>query len=188
MSLEVPLLTYLLNFLQVLNVSIEFYVLVCYGGSSPSFFWQIFIFVYLAVLQIVGILLAFQTRKVKLQGLRDSKFIAAIIYISSIVLVALALVTFSLRTYINIGTGIFAGGIFILTSIFLSLIFLPKVNYYKSFTLAKLRNTILDFQSCIKEVPHLNILMTWVQKIISGEGSIKYNMPVQNALWLVFLI
>jgi gamma-aminobutyric acid type B receptor len=83
--------------------------------------------VYLAVLQIVGILLAFQTRKVKLQGLRDSKFIAAIIYISSIVLVALALVTFSLRTYINIGTGIFAGGIFILTSIFLSLIFLPKV-------------------------------------------------------------
>ena len=89
---------------------------------------------YLAVLQIVGILLAFQTRRVKLQGLRDSKFIAAIIYISSIVLVALALVTFSLRTYINIGTGIFAGGIFILTTIFLSLIFLPKVKY-KTFAL-----------------------------------------------------
>ena len=117
-----------LTFLQALNVSIEFYVHVCYEGSSPSFFWQIFIFVFLAVLQIMGILLAFQTRKVKLQGLRDSKFITAIIYISSIVLVALALVTFSLRTYINIGTGIFAGGIFILTTIFLSLIFLPKVN------------------------------------------------------------
>ena len=93
---------------------------------------------YLAVLQIVGILLAFQTRRVKLQGLRDSKFIAAIIYISSIVLVALALVTFSLRTYINIGTGIFAGGIFILTTIFLSLIFLPKVKY-KTFALDNAR-------------------------------------------------
>ena len=124
--------------MQALNVSIEFYVLACYGGFSPSFLWQIFIFVYLAVLQIVGILLAFQTRKVKLQGLRDSKFIAAIIYISSIVLVALALVTFSLRTYINIGTGIFAGGIFILTSIFLSLIFLPKVMF-----IAKLRNSYI---------------------------------------------
>ena len=39
----------------------------------------------------------------------------------------LALVTFSLRTYINIGTGIFVAGIFILTTIFLALIFLPKV-------------------------------------------------------------
>ena len=121
----------------------------CYEGFSPSFLWQIFIFVYLAVLQIVGILLAFQTRKVKLQGLRDSKFIAAIIYISSIVLVALALVTFSLRTYINIGTGIFAGGIFILTSIFLSLIFLPKVlNFNANFSfhqVAKSRNSVSDF-------------------------------------------
>ena len=99
----------------------------CYEGASPSFFWQIFIFVLFAVLQVIGILLAFQTRKVKLRGLRDSKIIAAIIYISSIVLVVLALVTFSLRTYINIGTGLFAGGIFILTTIFLSLIFIPKV-------------------------------------------------------------
>ena len=113
--------------MQPLNVSIQFYVLVCYEGSSPSFFWQIFIFVYLAVLQMVGIVLAFQTRRVKLHGLRDSKFIAAIVYISSIVLVVLALVTFSLRTYINIGTGLFAGGIFILTTIFLALTFIPKV-------------------------------------------------------------
>ena len=47
--------------------------------------------------------------------------------ISSIVIVVLALVTFSLRTYINIGTGIFVAGIFILTTIFLALIFVPKV-------------------------------------------------------------
>ena len=99
----------------------------CYEGFSPSFFWQIFIFIYLAVLQIIGILLAFQTRKVKLHGLRDSKFIASIIYASSIVLVVLALVTFSLMTYINIGTGISAVGILALTTIFLSLVFVPKV-------------------------------------------------------------
>ena len=83
---------------------------------------------YLAVLQIIGILLAIQTRKVKLHGLRDSKFIAAIIYASSIVLVVLALVTFSLRPYINIGTGISAVGILALTTIFLSLVFVPKVS------------------------------------------------------------
>ena len=112
---------------QSLGVTQQFYVLVCYEASSPSFFWQIFLFVYLAVLQLVGIILSFQTRKVKVQGLRDSKFIATIIYISSIVLVILALVTFSLRTYNNIGTGIFAAGKFLLTTIFLALIFIPKV-------------------------------------------------------------
>ena len=102
-------------------------VWVCYGAASPNFFWQIFIFAYLAVLQIVGIVLAFQTRKVKLQGLRDSKFVATIIYISSVILVAIALVTFALRRYINVGGGIIAVGVFSLTTTILALIFIPKV-------------------------------------------------------------
>ena len=43
------------------------------------------LYAYLGVLQIVGILLAFQTRKVKIPGLiKDSKFVAAVVYISSI--------------------------------------------------------------------------------------------------------
>ena len=88
-------------------------------------------FAYLAILQIIGLVLAFQTRKIKLPGLRDSKFVAAIIYISSIILVALALVTFSLRTYINIGTGIITFGVFSLTTIFLALMFIPKVRHHK---------------------------------------------------------
>ena len=78
---------------------------------------------------MVGILLAFQTRKVKIKGLNDSKVVAIIIYISSIVLVALALVTFALRTYVNIGTGVFVAGIFTLTTIFLALIFIPKASF-----------------------------------------------------------
>ena len=118
-------------FSQHLGVREDYYIWVCYEASSPSFFWQIFIFAYLAVLQIIGMVLAFQTRKVKVQGLRDSKFVAAIIYISSIILVALALVTFALRTYINIGIGIIATGIFTLTTIFLALIFVPKVSLYE---------------------------------------------------------
>ena len=115
-------------FLQANGIRQEFYVLVCYEASSPSFFWQIFIFAYLAVLQLVGIILSFQTRKVKVQGLRDSTYVAAIIYVSSIVLIVLALVTFSLRTYINIGNGILVAGIFLLTTVFLAFIFIPKVN------------------------------------------------------------
>ena len=76
---------------------------------------------------VVGMLLAFHTRRVKIKGLNDSKFVATIIYISSIVLVALALVTFALRAYINIGTGVFVAGILTLMTIFLTLNFIPKV-------------------------------------------------------------
>ena len=101
---------------------------ICYGASSPNFFWRIFIFSYLAALQFIGLLLAFQTRKVNIKGLNESTFVAIIIYISSVVLIALALVTLSLRAYVNIGTGIFVAGIHILTTFILALIFVPKVH------------------------------------------------------------
>ena len=114
--------------MQSLGVRKEFFVLVCYETLSPTFFWRTLIFVYLAVLQVIGILLAFLTRKVKVKGLKDSKFIAAIVYISSIVLVVLALVNFSLGLFINTGTGIFVVSILTLTTVILALVFVPKVS------------------------------------------------------------
>ena len=112
---------------QSLGVREDYCVWVCQEASSNSFFWEIFIFCYLFILQLIGIVLAFQTRKVKLRGLRDSKEIATIIYISSIAIVLMAVENFTLTNYINIGTGIFVLSIFILTTIFLSLVFIPKV-------------------------------------------------------------
>ena len=79
------------------------------------------------MLQVIGIVLAFQTRKVKVRSLKDSKYVASIIYISSISIVVMALVTFALKNYINIGTGILVLGIFMLTTVFLILMFIPKV-------------------------------------------------------------
>ena len=109
----------------------EYYVLVCYKASSPAFYWRILLFVYLAILQLVGIVLAFQTRKVKFPGLNDSKFVGAIIYTSSIVLVILIMDTFLLTNYLIIYGVTYPFGIFILTTIFLSLTFIPKVNTYQ---------------------------------------------------------
>ena len=104
-----------------------YYVWVCYEPGSPAFYCDLLIFLYLALLQIVGIILAFQTRKVKIPALNDSKFVAALVYISSIVFVALVLITFLLGGYINISSGIFSGGIMLLATLFLILMFLPKV-------------------------------------------------------------
>ena len=81
----------------------------------------------MALLQIVGIVLAFQTRKVKISALNDSTFVAALVYISSIVLVALLLVTFGLRGYINVQGAIFSGGVLILAFVYLIVMFAPKV-------------------------------------------------------------
>ena len=106
----------------------ENYVWVCYEPGSPAFYCNLVIFLYLALLQIVGIVLAFQTRKVKIPVLNDSKFVAALVYISSIVFVVLALDTFSLRGYINVGKATFSGGILLLATSFLTLTFVPKVS------------------------------------------------------------
>ena len=100
----------------------------CYELGSPPFYFDLVIFIYLALLQIVGIVLAFQTRKVKIRALNDSKFVAALVYISSIVLVVIVLTTFILRSYINVSVAIFSGGIIILATIFLALMFIPKVS------------------------------------------------------------
>ena len=107
-------------------------MLVCYEALSPTFYWRSLTFAYLAVLQVIGLLLAFQTRKVKIKGLRDSKFITAIVYTSSIVVVVLVLVNISLKLFINIGTGILVVGILTLTTLILALAFVSKVIAYSS--------------------------------------------------------
>ena len=98
-------------------------------STSTGSTWIIIRFVYLALLQLIGIILAIQTRKVKIKVLNDSKFIAALIYISSIVLLLIAIVQFISGNVININELIFSGGIIVITTAFLGLVFIPKVWY-----------------------------------------------------------
>eukprot|EP00731_Ephydatia_muelleri_P020912 Em0013g639a len=109
------------------GVQVNYYLLMCYPTSSSPFYWKILILAYLAVYQIVGIVLAFETRKVKFPGLRESAFVATMIYISSLVLVMLAVDIFILSSYLNSYGAIFAIGILILTTIFLLFTFVPKM-------------------------------------------------------------
>eukprot|EP00731_Ephydatia_muelleri_P020684 Em0013g411a len=115
------------NGIAQLGLKEEYFIWTCYGSSTPPFYWRILIFSYLVILQIIGIMLAFQTRKVKFPGLNDSVFVAAIIYTSSIVLVILIVDTFILNNYINTFGAIFTVGIIILTTVFLAFTFVPKM-------------------------------------------------------------
>ncbi len=112
---------------QDLGVQEEYYIYECYDSSSAPAYLVIFICTYLALLQVIGIILAFQTRKVKIPVLNDSKFVAVLIYMSSIVLVVLFLCTLLLNGYVNARAAIYCGGILIMAVAFLLLMFIPKV-------------------------------------------------------------
>ena len=115
-------------YLQSSDILEVYSVWQCYESTSAPFYFDLVIFLYLVLLQIVGIILAFQTRKVRINVLNDSKSVAALVYISSIVLVVIVLVTFILRSYINISAALFSTGIIVLATVFLILMFVPMVS------------------------------------------------------------
>ena len=98
-----------------------------YSDGSPPLIIDIIIFIYLSLLQFVGIILAIQTRKVKINALNDSKSVTVLIYISSIVLVMIFIVSFLSRGHYNTSTALFSGGIIFLATVFLVITFVPKV-------------------------------------------------------------
>ena len=89
--------------------------------------WIILTFMYLGVLQLIGLILALRIRKVKVKALRDSKYIAAIIYVSTIALIVVAISLFALGSRLNAIEVLFSGSIIVATTLFLSLVFIPKV-------------------------------------------------------------
>ena len=95
--------------------------------------WIIVSFAYKLILQVVAIYFAFKTRKVKIKPLNDSKEIAAIIYITSLILVASVGAAFALgHLYLNAFAAVLGGGRLVIASIILALIFIPKVSYLMS--------------------------------------------------------
>ena len=73
------------------------------------------------------LVLAFCTRKVKVKGLNDAKYILAAIYVSSIVLAVIIVSTYSLKDLINVFAAVFCTGFFIGTTVIMALVFGPKV-------------------------------------------------------------
>ena len=82
---------------------------------------------YKMVLQVIALVFAFATRKVKVKGLDDSKYIAAAIYVTSIVLAVIIVATYSLKDFVNVFPALFCTGFFIGTTVILGLVFVPKV-------------------------------------------------------------
>ena len=85
------------------------------------------------VLQVIALVLALSARKVKYKGLDDSKYIAAAIYITSIVLAVIMVATYTLEDFVNAFPALFCTGFLIGTTVILGLVFVPKVRECSSF-------------------------------------------------------
>ena len=71
--------------------------------------------------------MAFHIRHVKVKALNDSKEIAVIIYINSIILALLAVTQFALETYHDAYAAMFGLALLVDATLFLGLIFIPMV-------------------------------------------------------------
>ena len=97
----------------------------CDGRNS--LIWIIIAYGYILLTQLVSIFLAFRTRKVKVKVLNDSKYIALIIYITSVIVTVMIIGAVILDDYINADAAVFSGLIMAFTTVVLSLVFVPKV-------------------------------------------------------------
>ena len=76
---------------------------------------------------LAGLFLAFQTRKVKIKSLNESRFVAMSVYGTVIVSVTLTPIGFLLQNFPNVQYGIIGIMILLSTSVILGLIFVTKV-------------------------------------------------------------
>ena len=114
-----------LFFFQDQEIVTEYFTYVCSSTARDIFLGVLY--GYKMVLQVIALVFAFTTRKVKIKGLDDSKYIAAATYVASIVLAATLVATYSLKDFVNTYPALFSTGFLIGTTVILGLVFVPKV-------------------------------------------------------------
>lgn len=108
------------------GVKIVYQVWQCTAKNNANII-NITIFVFEAILQIIGVILAFQTRRVKIRVLNDYVYVSSIIYISTITIFCTAAITVALGALLNITEVAYSGALLIATTCLLGLTFIPKV-------------------------------------------------------------
>ena len=93
--------------------------------------WLPVLFAYKGIILLVGLFLAFETRKVKIKSLNESRFITMSVYGTVIVSVTLTPIGFLLQNFPNVQYGIIGIMILTSTSLILGLIFVTKVSFNK---------------------------------------------------------
>ena len=110
----------------------------CLSRTEP--FWLSAIYGYKAVVQALGLYFAFKIRNVKIRGLNDSREVSIALYVTTVVIVAMIVVTFVFGDYIDVDGFVYGFGVSTAVTFVLCLTFIPKVTvclihtYAHSFT------------------------------------------------------
>ncbi|CAI7989809.1 Gamma-aminobutyric acid type B receptor subunit 2, partial [Geodia barretti] len=96
--------------------------------SKGQVYLYAILFGYKGILQVLALLLAFRTRNVKVKGLDDSVYIAASVYVTSIVLTVIIVSTYTLREYVNAFPAVVGMGLLLGTTTIIGLVFIPRVS------------------------------------------------------------
>jgi len=118
----------LTSIFQVLSITTLYLTYVC--NSTARDISLGILYGYKMVLQIIALVLAFSIRKVKVKGLNDAKYIAAAVYVTSIVLAVIVISNYTLTEFVNGFVAVVCTGNFIGTSFILGLVFVPKVRIH----------------------------------------------------------
>ena len=98
--------------------------------SDQSVVWLLILFGYKGFVLLVGLFLAFETRKVKYSSLNESRFIAMSVYGAVIVSITLTPIGFLLENFPNVQYGVAGIMVLLTTTVILALLFVPKVTNY----------------------------------------------------------
>ena len=129
-SLSCILYDYIHLLTQVRQIITRYCTYICDSRSRDIFL--AILYGYKALLQVIAVIFAFSIRKVKVKGLNDTKFIVAIVYVTSIATAVIIVSAYTLKSRINGFAALFSTAVVIGASTTLGLVFVPKVRKDKT--------------------------------------------------------
>ena len=95
--------------------------------SSTEHYWISLLFGYKAIIQAIGLYLAFKIRKIKIRGLNDSREVSIILYVTSVIMLVILVNNFAFGDYIDVDGFVYGFGLSTAVTVVLCLTFIPKV-------------------------------------------------------------
>jgi len=114
--------------------------------SDNSLAWLAVLFAYKGLVLLAGLFLAFETRKIKIKTLNESRFVAMSVYGAVIASIALTPIGLFLQDFPSVQYGILGMVMLLITTLILSLVFVSKV-YCTNTQFTMNSYYILDVQS-----------------------------------------
>lgn len=146
-------------------------------GGPRSLIWIIYSYGCVVLTQIVAFVLAFRTRKVTIKALNDSKYLTIIIYLSTVIIVAMVISAVFLDEFLNTDAGIFGGLIMLFTTVVLALTFIPKVNLL-------LYLSMYDVRTCIQvQSIYVLVFQNLVQWFQQGSNQPRILLSAQQQIF-----